>query len=76
VSATGFILAIPAYLVAFYSQSLIAVLVSWSFGIACHYAYLGAQYNISQSVASPQPRATAVAILLIIISVIGNGVGP
>jgi len=31
-----------------------------------HYGYLGAQYTICQGVASPQSRATAVALFLFI----------
>lgn len=76
VPAAGFILAIPAYLAAFYSESLTGVFLFWSLAIACHYTYLSAQYNISQMVVLPRSRATAVAILLILISIIGNGFGP
>ena len=42
----------------------------------CHYAYLGAQYNIGQGVVSARSRATAIATLLILVSIIGNGIGP
>ena len=41
-----------------------------------HYSYLGAQYNIGQGVVSNRSRATAIAVLLILVSLIGNGLGP
>jgi hypothetical protein len=48
----------------------------WGLGAVCHYAYLGAQYTIGQGVVSMRARAAAIAILLLIVALIGNGVGP
>jgi hypothetical protein len=48
----------------------------WGAGAIFHYAYLGAQYTIGQGVVSMRARATAIAILLFIVALIGNGVGP
>ena len=48
----------------------------WGIAAVFHYAYLGAQYNIGQGVVSNRSRATAIAILLILVSLIGNGIGP
>jgi hypothetical protein len=45
-------------------------------GLPCHYSYLGAQYTIGQGVVSQRSRASAIAILLFIIALIGNGLGP
>jgi len=45
-------------------------------GAAAHYAYLGAQYTIGQGVVSQRSRASAIAIVLFIIALIGNGLGP
>lgn len=42
----------------------------------CHYAYLGEQYNIDQGIVSNPSRATAIAILLILVSLIGNRIDP
>ena len=50
--------------------------IVWGIAAICHYAYLGAQYNIGHGVVSVRSRATAIAILLIIVSIIGNGIGP
>ncbi|MEL7481256.1 MAG: MFS transporter [Pseudomonadota bacterium] len=76
VPAVGLLIAVPCYISAFYASDLRAVFVLWAIGAMCHYAYLGAQYNIAQGVVSNRSRATAVAILLILVSIIGNGIGP
>jgi MFS family permease len=52
------------------------VFVLWGIGAVFHYSYLGAQYNIGQGVVSNRSRATAIAVLLILVSLIGNGIGP
>jgi MFS family permease len=41
-----------------------------------HYMYLGSQYTIGQGVVSSRSRASAVAILLLIIALMGNAPGP
>lgn len=76
VPAVGLLIAVPTYIAAFYATNLYLVFIFWAIGGLCHYAYLGAQYNIGQSVVSNASRATAIAILLIVVSIIGNGVGP
>lgn len=76
VPAVGITLAVPAYAAAFFSDDLSTVFVLWGIGAVCHYSYLGAQYNIGQGVVSNRSRATAIAVLLILVSLIGNGIGP
>ena len=76
VPAVGLLLAVPCYIGAFFSSNLTMVFILWALGAIFHYAYLGAQYNIGQGVVSPRSRATAIAILLIVVSIIGNGIGP
>ena len=76
VPAVGIALAVPAYAAAFFSDDLSTVFVLWGIGAVCHYSYLGAQYNIGQGVVSNRSRATAIAVLLILVSLIGNGIGP
>ena len=76
VPALGIALAVPAYAAAFFSEDLAVVFVLWGIGAVCHYSYLGAQYNIGQGVVSNRSRATAIAVLLILVSLIGNGIGP
>ena len=48
----------------------------WVIAAIAHYAYLGAQYTVSTSIVSPRSRATTVSVMLLIISLIGNGIGP
>jgi len=76
VPAVGIALAVPAYIAAFFSTDLFWVFVFWGIGAVFHYSYLGAQYNIGQGVVSNRSRATAIAVLLILVSLIGNGIGP
>lgn len=76
IPAIGLVLAVPLYIFAFYSTDLTIVFWVWALASVCHFAYLGAQYNIGQGVVPARSRATAIAILLIIVSIIGNGIGP
>ena len=76
VPALGVAIAVPAYAAAFFSKDLTTVFVLWGIGAVFHYSYLGAQYNIGQGVVSNRSRATAIAVLLILVSLIGNGIGP
>lgn len=76
VPAMGLLIAVPAYIAAFYASDLRVVFALWGVAAVCHYAYLGAQYNIGQGVVSARSRATAIAILLLAVSLIGNGIGP
>lgn len=76
IPAVGLLIAVPCYIGAFFASDLKLVFILWGFGAVAHYAYLGAQYNIGQGVVSNRSRATAIAILLIIVSIVGNGIGP
>lgn len=76
VPAVGLLVAVPAYILAFYVDDLNTLFILWGIGATCHYAYLGAQYNIGQGVVSNRSRAAAIAILLIAVSLVGNGLGP
>jgi hypothetical protein len=42
----------------------------------CHYFYLGPMYAVTQGIVSPRMRATAVAVLLFVVNLIGYGMGP
>ena len=76
IPAVGVLVAIPLYIWGFYSEPGIPQLIIWGTGAMFHYAYLGAQYTIGQGVVSQRSRASAIAILLFIIALIGNGAGP
>jgi len=76
IPAVGLALAIPLYIFSFYMEPGTPQIAVWGLGAAAHYAYLGAQYTIGQGVVSQRSRASAIAILLFIIALIGNGLGP
>lgn len=76
VPAIGLLIAVPFYAGALLTDNLALVFPLMAVAAMAHYAYLGAQYNIASNVVSSRARATAVAVLLILVSIIGNGVGP
>lgn len=73
---TGLMIAVPAYICAFFAPSLSIAFPLWIVAGIAHYAYLGSQYTIATSIVSPRSRATTVSVMLLIISLIGNGLGP
>jgi MFS family permease len=79
VPAIGMVLAVPLYIFAYYAPTenlFTTTRVIWCLATFCHYMYLGSQYTISQGVVGQQSRASAVAIMLLMIALIGNGLGP
>jgi predicted MFS family arabinose efflux permease len=70
------IAAVPFYWLGFSSSSVATSAVLIGVGAFLHYSYLGAQYTICQGVADAKSRATAIAIMLFIINLIGYGLGP
>lgn len=74
--AVGLALSIPFYVLAFSSDNIWLVLVGLCVGAAVKYGYLAAQYTIGQGVVGMRTRATATAILLFIINLLGYGAGP
>jgi MFS family permease len=79
VPVIGMLLAMPLYIFAYYlpTEQLYSVgRPMWCIGAFCHYMYLGSQYTIGQGVASQRGRASAIAIMLLMIALIGNGLGP
>ncbi|MCA8898717.1 MAG: MFS transporter [Hyphomonas sp.] len=72
----GLLIAIPAYTAAFLSPSLSTAFGLWVIAAVAHYAYLGAQYTVGTAIVSPRSRATTISVLLLIIALIGNGIGP
>jgi MFS family permease len=72
----GLLVALPIYLVSFdapdFADSFKFLLIAPVF----HYLYLGPMYAVTQSIVAPRMRATAVAILLLIVNLIGYALGP
>jgi predicted MFS family arabinose efflux permease len=71
-------LAAPLYILAFNQPSdrLGLALALWLIAALLHYGYLGAQYTIGQGVVPVSSRASSIAIMLFIIALVGNGLGP
>lgn len=71
-------LAAPLYVLAFNQpeERLNFALPLWMLAALLHYAYLAAQYTIGQGVVPQSSRASAIAIMLFIIALVGNGLGP
>jgi hypothetical protein len=76
--ALGLLLSIPLYQIAFFmpTAQLDTARWLWCAAATLHFAYLGSQYTIGQGVVSMRSRASAIAILLLAIALIGNGLGP
>ncbi|MDX1293653.1 MAG: MFS transporter, partial [Hyphomonas sp.] len=74
--AVGLMIAIPAYIAAFFAPSIQLAFALWIVAGITHYAYLSAQYMVGTAIVSPQSRATSIAVVLLIVSLIGNGIGP
>jgi len=71
-------LSVPLYIFAFHQPGdrLDLALACWLAAMMLHYVYLGAQYTIGQGVVPQHSRASAIAIMLFIIAIVGNGLGP
>ncbi|MGE3248615.1 MAG: spinster family MFS transporter [Hyphomonadaceae bacterium] len=78
IPAVGLLASIPLYEIAFFmpDEQLSLALPVWCIASALHYAYLGSQYSIGQGVVSQRSRASAIAVLLLTVALIGNGLGP
>jgi predicted MFS family arabinose efflux permease len=74
--ALGFCIATPLYLVAFVLPNIWLSMPALMIGAVAHYFYLGPMYAVTQGVVAPRMRATAVAVLLFIVNLIGYGMGP
>ena len=79
VPAISMIAAVPLYIFAYTrsTSDLYSVMRPvWFVAVFLHYMYLGSQYTIGQGVVSQRSRASAIAILLLLVALIGNGLGP
>jgi MFS family permease len=74
--ALGFGIATPLYMLAFFLPSIWLAMPALMIGAVAHYFYLGPMYAVTQGVVAPRMRATAVAVLLFVVNLIGYGMGP
>jgi predicted MFS family arabinose efflux permease len=74
--ALGVALALPAYFLGYIQSDFTVALVFFMFASVLHYLYLGPIFAVAQGVAEPRVRATASAIMVLILNLIGYGLGP
>ncbi len=74
--ALGLLVATPLYIAAYYMPTLPLTVGLILVGIIGHYFYLGPMYTVASSVVPSNMRATAVAILLFVVNMIGYALGP
>lgn len=72
----GLILCIPFYWLGYASDTASITFLFLLAASMGHYLYLGAQFTICQGVVDARSRATAVAIMLFVVNLIGYGLGP
>jgi MFS family permease len=75
-AACGMLAAMPFYFLAFTASSLYVCAVSLALAYFVKYGYIGAQLTITQRVVSMRVRATATAVLLFVVNLVGFGLGP
>lgn len=74
--AIGMLVAIPLYILSFIQTEFVWAFAFLMLAPIFHYMYLGPMYAVVHGVAAPLQRATAVAIVLLIVNLIGYGLGP
>lgn len=74
--ALGFAIATPLYLLAFVLPNFWWAMPALMVAAITHYFYLGPMYAVTQGVVEPRMRATAVAVLLFVVNLLGYGLGP
>jgi sugar phosphate permease len=74
--ALGCFVAAPLYILALTQTELALAVGPILVAPVFHYLYLGPMFAVTQGVAQPRMRATAAALLLFIVNLIGYGMGP
>ena len=76
VPAIGFLLSAPLLMLGYLAEDLKLALSFFLVAGVLQYFYIGASFSVVQSVVDLRARATAIAILLFVINLIGYGAGP
>jgi MFS family permease len=74
--ALGLIIAGPLYILAFNAPSIWVAAPALMCAAITHFFYIGPMFSITQGVAEPRMRATATAVLLFLLNLIGTAIGP
>jgi len=76
VPGLGLVIAAPLYVGGLLSPSLPVLILALVPAAMLHYFYLGPLFGITQGLVEPRMRATAAALLLFIVNIIGYALGP
>lgn len=76
VPGIALIVCTPLYIFGLFSPSLSVLLVALVPAAVLHYFYLGPMFGVTQGLVEPRMRATASALLLFIVNLIGFALGP
>jgi len=76
VPAIGLLISVPFFIGVFYFDDLTTIFICWGVALLAKYTYLSSIYTIGQGVVSARNRATTIAITLLSLALIGNGIGP
>ena len=76
VPAIGLAIAMPLYMLAFLQSSWQSTALTLAIPGFFHYAYLGPTFGVVQNVVDPRRRATATALLFMLLNVLALGCGP
>ena len=74
--AVGMGLSVPLYAFGYLMDNLWLAMPALMAAATLHYAYLGPMYAVSGGVVDSRMRATAVAITLFVVNLVGYGLGP
>jgi len=74
--AVGFIISTPFYIAGYMMPTLWWAIPFLVIGALTHYFYLGCMFATTQGIVQPRLRATATAVLLFIVNLLGYGLGP
>lgn len=76
VPAVGVAMAGPLYFTAFFVDGLLPAMAAVIAGAVFHNLYSAGVFAVTQGLAKPRMRATAVAFALLVINLLGYGLGP
>lgn len=76
IPALGMAISVPFYLFGYSAHSLWLAMPALMVAAMIHYFYLGPMYAVAGGVVDSRMRATAVAITLFIVNLLGYGLGP
>ena len=76
IPALGMALSVPFYLFGYSTHSLWLAMPALMIAAMIHYYYLGPMYAVAGGVVDSRMRATAVAITLFVVNLLGYGLGP